>query len=141
MKKASKATGIILYAVNAVLFLFTLIINYKSVSENLDGFHGFSSEHAMVFAILCLILMAFCIYILISLMRSKVKVIDYVLGLLLIILPFVFLWINVSLPGNVKTDMQGLMLRTCQGFENTYLYLIIASIIGYIALLCQKIKR
>jgi hypothetical protein len=76
-----------------------------------------------------------------SLIKDKGKIGSYVIGILLVILPLIFNLYAGSLQGNVKTDMEYLLLRTFQGFDYTYLYLIISSAIGYVFLLCNKIKQ
>lgn len=138
MKKITNTLGVIVYAITAIVYIVSLIINYGSVSRNLDGFHGFSAGHANIFAAICVILAAVCVFIIVCTVKERQNALCIILGAILIILPIVFAVINVSLPGNVDTDMQGLMLRTCQGFENTSVILIIASAIGLVTLICRK---
>lgn len=127
-----------IYAIIAILCFATMIISCESVSENLDGFHGCKSEHVILFIIICLLLVGSCIYNIISLLKNKVNKITYSIGALLITIPLLFHIISISLAGNVETDFQYLILRTFQGFDSTFLYLVITSIVGYIFLLCQK---
>ncbi len=134
--KNSLAIGI--YAITAILYFITMIISCKSVSENLDGWHGFKSGHVSVFIIICLLLIGGCLYNITGLLKDKVNKGTFSIGAVLIVLPFIFHIISISLAGNVDTDFQYLILRTFQGFDPTFLYLIITSIVGYIFLLRQK---
>lgn len=141
MKKTANIFGVLAYAVTAIVCILSLIINYGSVSKNLDGFHGYTSGHANIFAAISVILAAFCIWIIICMVKDKQSVLCFIFGVILILLPIVFSIINVSLPGNVDTDTQALMLRTAQGFENTSLVLIVSSVVGFIALLCKRFAK
>lgn len=136
MKQSSKKLGgIIIYAVTAILYIVTMAFSYKSVSENLDGWHGFKSGHAIVFIIICTIMVAGCIQNIASIWKNKINLRTHLTGVALIVLPLLFHIVSVGLIGNVETDLQYLMLRTFQGFDSTYLGLIVLSIIGYIVML------
>lgn len=136
MKQSGKRIGgIFIYAVTAILYIVTMAVSYKSVSRNLDGGHGFKSGHAIVFIIICAIMVAGCIQNIVSIWINKVNFRTYLMGVVLIVMPLLFHIVSFSLAGKVETDIQYLMLRTSQGFDPTYLGLIILSIIGYIVLL------
>lgn len=141
MKKITNTLGVIVYAITAIVYIVSLIINYGSVSRNLDGFHGFSAGHANIFAAMCVILAAVSVFIIVCTVKERQNALCIILGVILVALPIIFTIINMSLPGNVDTDMQGLMLRTCQGFENTSVILIITSAVGFITLICNKAAK
>lgn len=141
MKKITNVLSIAIYALTAIVYIVTLVINYGSVSESLDGFHGFSGGHAIIFAVICVALAVACAVIIVRIIKEKQDMLSCILGVILIVLPVVFTVINVSLPGNVDTDIQGLMLRTSQGFENMSVFLIISSVIGFLALVCTKFNK
>ncbi len=141
MKKSKNIIGIIIYAIVAVLCFITIIVGYGEVSENLDGWHHFSSAHAMIFVAICLLMVVGCLFIIISMLKDNANAGVYVLGIVLIVIPLLFHIIAGALQGNVDTDMQYLMLRTFQGFDYTYIYLIVGSVLGYILLLCNKLKK
>lgn len=139
MNKIGKnVLGIIIYTITAIISVITLITSYGSVGENLDGWHGFKSGHAIIFAIICLIIVCGCIFIAISLYKNTANIFTHIIGIALIALPLLFHIISTALSGKIDSDFQYLLLRTFQGFDNTYLYLIISSAIGYIAILSQK---
>lgn len=138
MKKFVKTLGTATYIITAILYLITMMFNYNSVSSNLDGVRGFSSGHAMIFAIVCFLLGALCIYNTISLIKDKTKSTNIVTGIILIGLPIVFNLVISTLQGNIDTDFQYLIFRTFQGFEYTYLYLIITAILSFISLILNR---
>lgn len=130
--------GNIIYVVTAILYFITIFISYKSVSANLDGGHGFRSEHATVFVIICVFMIVVCIHNAVSIRFNKVNLRTNLIGLILIIFPFLSHIISVALKGNVETDLEYLMLRTFQGFDSTYIYLMILPLIGFIYLIGIK---
>lgn len=139
MNKIGKnVLGIIIYTITAIISIITLITSYDSVARNLDGGHGFKSGHAIIFAIICIFMVCGCVFIAINSYKNNVNKFTHIIGIVLIALPLLFHIISIALAGNVDSDFQYLVLRTFQGFDNTYLYLIISSAIGYITLLCQK---
>lgn len=138
MKKTIKAIGLFTYVVSAIIYFATMIFNYSTVSSDLDGWHGFSSKHALLFVIICLSLGILCIYNMFSLLKDKTNIANYSVGILLIGVPIVIFLVTTSLQGNVDSDFQYLLLRTSQGFENTYLMLIILSIISFVSLLFKR---
>lgn len=138
MKKFVKTLGTATYIITAILYLSTMMFNYNSVSSNLDGWHGFSSGHAVIFAIVCLLLGTLCIYNTISLIKNKTNGINILAGVILIGLPIVFNLVISTLQGNIDTDFQYLIFRISQGFEYTYLYLIISAILSFISLILNR---
>lgn len=78
-----------------------------------------------------------CIQNIISIRRNTINMRIHLTEIARIALLALFYFIAISLKGNVATDMQYLLLRTFQGFDSTYLYRIILSLIGYIVLLCK----
>lgn len=77
----------------------------------------------MVFVIICVFMIAVCIHNAVSIWINKVNLRTNLIGLILIIFPFLSHIISVSLKGNVETDLEYLMLRTFQGFDSTYIYI------------------
>lgn len=139
MKKATKIIGIITYIATAIFAIISTITEYNSVSENLDGMHGFKSSHALFFVLLCIIISAGCIYNVFSLYKNTTNIITSAISVALVIISIAIFICAITLPGNVETDMQYLVLRISQGFETTDIFLIITTIIGLIVSLIQKI--
>ncbi len=138
MKKAAKIIGVFTYIATAILVIISIITEYNSVSENLDGMHGFKSSHALIFALLCIIIIAGCVYNAFSLYKSTTNIITAAISLALVVISIAIFICAITLPGNVETDMQYLTLRISQGFETTGIFLIITTIIGLIVSLIQK---
>jgi len=64
-------------------------------------------------------------------LKEKMKI-------LMIVIPLIFHLVAVSLAGNVESDWQYLILRTFQGFDDTYIYLTVVAIAGYVI---SKIRK
>lgn len=129
-----KRLTITVYLVLAIMYIATIWISFQSVSNNLNGWHGFTSTYAVIFVFIAIILLTSCIHIIMSLWANKITIHNYVAGGVLLIFPLFAHVISAILKGNVKTDIQYLILRILQGFEPTYLYLVILSAIGLIIL-------
>ena len=125
----------VLYTISAVLYFITIIISYGDVSSNLDGWHGFSGNSALVFVIICLLMIGSNIYIIKESLNDKLK---EKMKILMIVIPLIFHLVAVSLAGNVESDWQYLILRTFQGFDDTYIYLTVVAIAGYVI---SKIRK
>lgn len=128
----------LMYGVTAILWLITVFIGYGDVRENLDGWHNFSGGHAIVFVLLCVVMVILCVYNLKILADIKVAKQHYIIGSIVIIAPFLFHVLAVNLQGNVETDFQYLILRTFQGFDYTYIWLIVMSAASFISLMLSK---
>lgn len=133
--------GNIVYVVTAILYFITIFISYKSVSANLDGWHGFRSEHAIVFVIICALMIVLCIHNAVSLWIDGADLRTNLIGVILIVFPLLSHIVSVGFKGNIETDLQYFMLRSLQGFESTYIYLIILSLIGYVNLIGIKLSN
>lgn len=140
MKKVNYV-GVVFYVITSFISLITIFMEYGSVSRNLDGMRDFNSGHAMIFVIICLAIIAVCIYNALNLVKNNSNILMFILGVLIVCSPLAMHMYAVSLAGNVDTDMQYLMLRLFQGFDNTYLFITIGSGLGLITLILQKIKR
>ena len=96
--KVLKNWGVIfLYAVAAILYIVTMVVSYKSVSENLDGGHGFKSGHVIVFIIICVIMVTGCIQNVSSIWINKVCLRTHLTGIALIVLPLFFHIVSASI--------------------------------------------
>lgn len=137
-EKKYRLFGSITYAVTAILCVLTIVVSYGFVSENLDGWHGFKSGHAIIFAVVCIFLIVGCILNSINIWINKINGIVYLMGVALFVLPILFHIVCTSLAGNVETDLQYLILRISEGFNNTYVYIFIMSLLGFLDLLYIK---
>lgn len=60
IKDGRKIGSIFVYVITAIFYIATMVISNKSVSENLDGCHGFRRSHVILFIIICVIMVAGC---------------------------------------------------------------------------------
>lgn len=126
-----KKTEIIFCGIFAIISMIALFTGVGDVGENLDGWHGLSSGHASVFVMICLLFAAGGVFNSINLMKNKISTINILIGILLILCPIILLIISVSLQGNAESDFQYLILRTAQGFDKTYIWLIIFAVAAF----------
>lgn len=101
------------------------------MKHNLDDMHNFSRSHAILFVIICVLMAGECCYIAREQFRHNMDGSSRIIGIILIASPIIFHLVAVGLQGNVDTDFQYLLLRIFQGFDSTYLYLAVCSIIGF----------
>lgn len=117
-KSGCRIIGIIL----VVSYFITLVMNYSSVKENLDGWHNFSGSDANWFLFVCFIGIILTIISMIKINYAKV------IMSCLTILPIISWIIIMSLKGNVESDSAYLLFRICEGFEKTFWLLALLSI-------------
>lgn len=122
--------GMVIYCIITVVYIINIKISYKEIYENLEGWHDFHGSDAKYFVLLSIIMLVGCIYNARKIWKNEIMTHNHFIGVALVVLPIVFHNVAVSLQGNVETDLQYLMLRTFQGFDSVYVYLIIISIIG-----------
>lgn len=126
------------YLVLTGSLLASLIMNYGSVSRNLDGWHGMSSGNAIWFAIVGVIVIAQALYILFAVSQGTKPGKLLGIGLLLIVELLIVAIVPLMMRGNVDSDFQYLSLRICEGFENGIIIDIIAAILGIVGLKMTK---
>lgn len=107
-----KKISVSLYVVTAILYVVTMAISFKSVSNNLDGWHGFKSGHVMIFILIGVFMIAGCINNMIGIWIGRINFRVHLAGVVLIVLPVSAFAISVGLKENVETDLQYLTLRT-----------------------------
>ena len=127
-----------MYIITVVMCIYSLFSSYSTVSYYLDGAHGFKSTHALLFVFIGIVVIVCCIYNAIILFKGKPNTAAMVISLVIFALSVSFFVVTITLPGNVKTDFQYLILRIAQGFETTNIFLIITTAVGFIALLMRK---
>lgn len=140
MNDSAKKISIILNSIFVLLCLISIFVGIGEVSENLDDWHGFTSAHSYVFAIICIALATGASFNLKSIQSNKIGQVNIAAGCLLAVIPLIIHIIAVSLQGNVDSDFQYLMLRNFQGFDKTYLLLMIAGVINLTDMLLLKNK-
>lgn len=135
-----KNVGVISYFILAIVYLITLFSSYESVKENLDGWYNCSSEQVVFFVIICLGSALVATMIALGILNEKIKIRHITNGIGLIVLPIFFEVIINGLRGKVESDFQYLMFRTFEGFEDTYIALLIVGIIAFILLFSYNKK-
>lgn len=141
MKQSKNIPGIIIYTIIIFLCIITIFSGYGNVSDNLDGWHNFSKSHAIIFVFLCLLMAVECIYNINNILKEKEGKHIIIIGATLIILPLLFHIFAIRLQGNADSDLQYLLLRTFQGFDHTYLFLVVSAVLGIITLFYYNAKR
>ncbi len=140
MKKSVEKISIVFYGIYALLSIISIFIGIGEVSENLDGWHNFSSVHSFIFVLICIALAAVAISNLQSMRKNNFVNRNMVTSVLLAVVPLIMHIIANSLQGNVDSDFQYLILRNFQGFDKTYLPLIIIGGIAFITSLSANKK-
>ncbi len=130
--------GILIYAILALMYILIVIFKYSDVGKNLDGWRGFSKTYALFFAAIGVSLAGAALNIIISLVYNKKNNLSLNTGIVLILMPIAMRLISAMLKGNVKSDISYLVLRTCQGFDTTFIWLLLTALLGCIILIVRK---
>lgn len=131
----------ITYWINGILFLISLVVGFSSVKENLDGMHGYDGSAVLLFAVICIAFSISCIYSAISISKkSKLGFSAFVISPIIITFIIISRIFVSTLTGNIDTDLQYLLLRTFQGFDSTYLFVAIDTIISIAICIIQRYK-
>lgn len=138
MKRTRRLLITFMYSILVILYMVTIVISYGSVERNLNGWHGFTSDYVVIFVGIGIVLISGSVYNAVNLWMNNLNTNIYLMGGVLVIAPLIFYIISISLAGNVKTDLEYLIVRTAQGFDSTCLYLLIIAVIGYIILWCPN---
>lgn len=118
--------------------LASLLMNFGSVSGNLDGWHGMSSGDAIWFAVVGLIVVAQALYILFAISQGNRPGKLSGIGVGLIVELLIIAIVPPMMRGNVDSDIQYLFLRVCEGFENGIYIDVITAILGLVGLKMTK---
>lgn len=140
MNKIIKTVGMVLYIVFALLSLISIFIGVGEVSENLDGWHNFSSIHSFLFVLICIMFVLGAVFNINSIHKNVILQSNIIVGILLFICPLIINLIANSLQGNVDSDFQYLILRNFQGFDKTYLLMLILGVLSFISMILGKMQ-
>lgn len=116
----------------AIVCFISMVTGYGEVRENLDGWHNFTSAHAMIFVLICIVMIGICAVNIKTVLNESLNINNRVLSIVLIAIPLLSRFFVLSLQGNAKSDLSYLLLRISQGFDYTYILLIVFSVISFI---------
>lgn len=133
MNQNVKKLSVGIYVALAIVCFFSIVTGYGEVRENLDGWHSFTNAHAMIFVLICIAMIGICAFNIKTIINGSVNN-NRILSIILFAIPLLSRFLVFSLQGNVKSDFSYLILRISQGFDYTYILLIVFSVVGFVVM-------